>query len=218
MTLKIHRQCVKAAGTVSLPLKAALVEVGRVTLPDRSRIPLPAFLARAITGQQLSVSAARSIWARVEIAVKANGSTIPDFFTARNRRVLRQCGLSNAKVQAVIAIREAHEAGLLSVRKLRRMNHAERSAHLQQIWGVGQWTADMTSIFYFRDPDVWPQGDIGVYRALCRLTGKRSTAALAKLAGSFAPYRSFLAMYMWRVLDQPKEAARRSARGPKQPV
>jgi hypothetical protein len=70
-------------------------------------------------------------------------------------------------------------------------------------WGIGQWTADMTSIFYFGEPDVWPEGDMAVYRALCRLTGNRSKASRATVASAFAPYRSFLALYLWRYLDGP---------------
>jgi DNA-3-methyladenine glycosylase II len=202
MTPSVHRHFLRAATGFSR-LKTAFTKIGRPALPARSRLSLPAFLSRVIVGQQLSTSAARSIWARVEIAVKANNGTIPDFFTEQHRRLLRQCGISNAKVQALIAVREAHDAGLLSVRRLRCMNHAQRSEFLTEIWGIGQWTADMTSIFYFGDADVWPEGDMGVYRALCQLTGKRSKSALAKIAKNFAPYRSFLALYMWRYLDNP---------------
>lgn len=216
MTAKIHRHCVRTAARISPSLQTALTRVGRVALPDPGRRRLAHFLARAVTGQQLSTAAARSIWTRVELAMKASGESVPEFFCARNARVLRQCGLSQAKVRALIAIREAHACGRLSVRRLRRLNHAERSAQLQQIWGIGQWTADMASIFYFGDPDVWPEGDVGVYRGLEITLGKRSKRTVLKIANAFAPYRSFLALYMWKVLDAPKQAQRRTVS--KQPV
>lgn len=219
MTAKAHRHCVAMAGGFSSPLRSALVRVGRVALPDPGRRSLPWFLCRAVAGQQLSTSAARTIWSRVEAAVKSRGSRVPEFFTERNAPLLRQCGLSRAKVKALMAIEAAHRQGALSVRRLRRMTHVERAAHLQRIWGVGQWTADMTSIFYFRDPDVWPEGDLAVQKTFQSLTRRRSKAAALKIAGAFAPYRSFLAVYMWRVLDEPGGTGRGRAPQPtKRPI
>ncbi len=187
-------------------------------MPERGGRSLVWFLARVIAGQQLSTVAARSIWARVEIAVKANGNSMPEFFRAKNARRLRRCGLSNAKVKALLAIRQAHAAGALSVGRLRKMNHAARAEHLQEIWGIGQWTADMTSIFYFGDRDVWPAGDMGVIRGLEKLIGKRSPATTLRIANSFSPYRSLLALYMWKVLDESKPTKKKTLPSQKQPV
>lgn len=216
MTAKVHRHVVKTAARVSPPLQEALLRIGVIAPPERGRRTLARFLARAITGQQLSTVAARAIWARVEAAVKDRESSIPEFFCAPNARMLRRCGMSQAKVRALIAIREAQEDGLLSVRRLSRLAHAERSARLREIRGVGQWTADMASIFYFGDPDVWPEGDVGVYRGLERIIGKRSKRTVLRLAAAFSPYRSFLALYMWRILDQAKPTRKPTA--PKQPL
>ena len=98
------------------------------------------------------------------------------------------------------------------------MEHAERSAHLQQVRGIGQWTADMTSIFYFRDPDVWPEGDVGVQRGLAMIIGKRSRRTVLRIANAFSPYRSFLALYMWRVLDTPQGVGKQPLSDRRQPV
>jgi DNA-3-methyladenine glycosylase II len=201
MSTEIHRHFVKTARAVSPPLHAAIAATGALTFPRRGGKSLAWFLARVIVGQQLSTSAARSIWARVEAAAKMEGAAIPEFFVERNTRKLRACGLSRAKTKALLAIRTAQADGALSIRRLRKLNHAARSEVLQEIWGVGQWTADMTSIFYFTDPDVWPEGDVAVQGTLRRLTGKRSHASAFKIAAAFAPYRSFLALYMWRILD-----------------
>jgi len=201
MTAHIHRRFLVIAERVAPPLKAALIRVGRIAPPEPRRRSLAYFLARAVVGQQLSTTAARSIWARIEAAARASGDGIPGFFVPRHARQLRACGLSRAKVRTLIAIREAHESGRLSAQRLRRMNHAERSAALCTIWGIGQWTADMAGIFYFRDPDVWPVGDIGVQRGLEIALGRCSARTMRRVAAAFAPYRSFLALYMWRLLD-----------------
>lgn len=215
MTARIHRRFLATAERVAPPLKAALIRVGRIGPPEPRRRSLACFLARAVVGQQLSTIAARSIWARVEAAARASGCGIPGFFAARHARRLRACGLSRAKVRTLIAIREAHEAGRLSARRLRRMSHAERSAVLRTIHGIGQWTADMAGIFYFRDPDVWPVGDVGVQRGLKVALGRCSARTMERIGAAFAPYRSFLALYLWRLLDgAPARSGRADSRRP----
>lgn len=79
------------------------------------------------------------------------------------------------------------------------MQSFERSEHLQSIWGIGPWTADMASIFYYQDPDVWPEGDMAVQKAFARFTDGVFTAI--DVANLFSPHRSYLALYMWRIVD-----------------
>lgn len=91
----------------------------------------------------------------------------------------------------------AETAGLLGP-GLAALPHPERAAILCGIRGVGPWTADMVGIFHFHDPDIWPTGDVAAVGCLRRLTGQADTAAVA---AAFAPYRSILARYLWRIKD-----------------
>jgi len=95
-------------------------------------------------------------------------------------------------------IHAAHEAGHLSPTAIRAMAHPERAAHLTQIHGIGPWTCDMLAIFYCKDPDIWPDGDNAARQTLNRLIGRRKPA---KVAALFAPHRSILALYMWKIAD-----------------
>ena len=56
----------------------------------------------------------------------------------------------------------------------------------------------MALIFYFHLPDVWPEGDVAVQRTFKRLIGRRKPK---KAVARFAPYRSYLALSMWRLVD-----------------
>jgi len=89
-----------------------------------------------------------------------------------------------------------HAMGFLDSAEIRAMDHAARSTHLTRIWGIGQWTCDMLAIFYCRELDIWPEGDLAVVRGLKRHIGRRS---VNRAAAEFAPYRSLLALYMWRL-------------------
>lgn len=202
MTPELYRQFTATAGGISPALRRALEDIGPVTLPDRRRKGLVAFLARAIVGQQLSTRAARSIWGRVEDAVREHSGRIPGFFCERNASLLRTCGVSGNKIKALCSIATAHAEGSLSLNRLKKMNPEQRSAHLQTIWGIGPWTADMALIFYFREPDIWPEGDITVRNTFSRFVGDAGAVPAREAAALFSPHRSLLALYMWRIVER----------------
>lgn len=194
---KIHQSFLEIAGDLSPILADAIGKVGPVRLRKRKKTPLAETLCRAVAGQQLSTKAASTIWGRVlELADEA---ALVDFLSSSSIQDLRSCGLSESKCKAMQAIARASEEGLLDVDTLRRLDHGDRSRRLTSIWGVGQWTSDMIGIFYFADPDVWPDGDVTVGKTLERLTSRRRKTA--NTARRFAPYRSYLALYMYQVAD-----------------
>jgi DNA-3-methyladenine glycosylase II len=195
---EVHAFLVAAAARLSPALGDALVDAGPLWFPEREDRGLALQLARAIVGQQLSTKAARSIWARLEAA--AGGALPAAFLSAENAEALRACGVSRSKVKALLGIGEAAAAGRLDAATVRAMDHAARSSHLCALWGIGQWTADMVSIFYCRDADVWPANDASVRRKFVEFIGRRRPETAA---GRFAPYRSILALHMWRLLDGP---------------
>ncbi|MBM4228225.1 MAG: hypothetical protein FJ164_10815 [Gammaproteobacteria bacterium] len=59
----------------------------------------------------------------------------------------------------------------------------------------------MVSMFFFRDPDIWPLGDLAVRKTFERYVGDHKRLDLHSGAALFAPYRSFLALYMWRIAN-----------------
>jgi DNA-3-methyladenine glycosylase II len=194
----VHAFLLAAAAALSPPLRDALAETGPLWFPDREDRGLAAHLARAIVGQQLSTKAARSIWARIEAAAGGVDQPLALFLREQNGAALRACGVSSNKAKALSSIGAAEAAGRLDAALVRAMDHRARSAHLREIWGIGQWTCDMAAIFYCRDEDVWPAGDISVQRTFAKFIGEKRPE---QAADRFAPYRSILALHMWRLLD-----------------
>ena len=195
----IHSSFIEIATCISVPLTVALHAVGPVTFPEREDRGIGHHLARSVIGQQLSTKAARAIWARVEAAALRARVPIPEFFDLKCEERLRECGVSRNKIKALRSLHDAHREGLLSSDTLRRLDHATRSQKLVSIWGIGQWTCDMASIFYCRCPDVWPESDVAVQKTFAGLIGLRNPK---KTASHFTPYRSYLALTMWQFLDQ----------------
>lgn len=199
MSDAIHQRFIEVAQGLSPTLTEAIERGGPLSLRVDASQPLAERLCRSVAGQQLSVKAARSIWERVLMA--AGETSLIDFLCDANHEAIRRCGLSTAKTRAICAIGDAARDGRLEAEALREMDHPTRSAHLTDLWGVGQWTADMISIFYFGEEDIWPEGDVAARKTLERLTSPRRKTV--RTAARFAPYRSYLALYMWRHVDAP---------------
>lgn len=199
MTASVHQEFLEISTQICKPFHAALEQNGPVKLRRRSKNAcFITTLCRAVAGQQLSTAASTTIWNRV-LSLVDEEQGIAQCIAQSPEQVLKDCGLSRAKVKAMKAISEAKQSGLLEVQDLARKSHWERSQSLTSIWGVGQWTADMVGIFFFGDKDVWPSGDITVCKTLQQLVGKRRS--LEKVADHFRPKRSYLAIYMYSIAD-----------------
>ncbi len=194
MSPELHSWFLERAAPVSAVLARDLAAVGPVRFPEREDHGAAAFLARAVIGQQISAAAARGIWSRIEAAASHRGVTLREYLLAADAAALRGHGLSANKAKAVLGINAADTAGDLAA--LHGIDHATRSERLCRIWGIGQWTCDMLGIFYCRDEDVWPEGDLAVQRTFRTYIGRRKPSSAA---AQFTPYRSLLALYLWRI-------------------
>lgn len=198
MAARLHTQFLEISKALDKRLWRALDSTGPVVLSQRRYLPLPVMLCRSVAGQQLSVKAAGSIWSRV-LNQAGTGDQFLEFVAGCTAESLRSCGLSGAKVKAMKAIANAHFSDLLRFEDLKPMEAEARKERLMSLWGIGHWTADMCNMFYFGEKDIWPSGDVTVINTLQSLTGKRRKPELT--AGRFAPNRSYLALYMWRIAD-----------------
>ncbi|NER85404.1 MAG: DNA-3-methyladenine glycosylase 2 family protein, partial [Leptolyngbya sp. SIO1D8] len=171
MSKAIHTRFIEIAGDLSPELAEEIASSEPLQLVPCQDVPFPERLCRAIAGQQLSIKAAETIWGRV--VGSASSKSLMDHFSAVEPTVLRTCGLSAAKVKAVRAVAQTACTGQLDAEELRGLDHRDRTQRLTAIWGVGQWTADMMGIFYFGDPDIWPEGDVTARKTLEKLTSSR---------------------------------------------
>ncbi len=197
----LHLDFVKTARRISRRFARAVEAVGPLGPPPRRGAPLPAYLARIVVGQQLSTTAARTIWGRLEAQAAAAGLPLPGFAVHAPGETLRACGLSGNKVRALQAIAAADAAGTLAAPRLQALSSAARLDTLLAVHGVGPWTAQMAALFYFREPDVWPVGDVSVRKTFDAYVTEQSRWSFDEAAALFAPRRSFLARYLWRIAD-----------------
>lgn len=158
-------------------------------------------LVRSITGQQLSVAAARTIHGRLCDLV---GDPSPASILDRSPDEFRSCGLSNAKAVALGDLAARVDDGRLDLAKLGRSSDTDVIDTLTEVKGVGPWTAQMFLLGVLHRLDVWPTGDAGVRNGFAVLTGRNgppNADELEDLGDRYQPYRSVVAWYCWRFLD-----------------
>lgn len=195
-----HTEVTTIARAASPRLHEVIVRVGELEPLKKPSNSLTDRLMMEIVNQQLSVKAADAIWGRIESLAGEHRLTVPELLQSDSDQEILGCGLSRNKLKALKAVLLAASSGLLDEPALQTMGHELRVRSLTSIWGIGRWTADMIGIFFFHDPDIWPDGDVAARGMLHRITGIEETE---RFASAFAPYRSALARYMWRARDLP---------------
>jgi DNA-3-methyladenine glycosylase II len=201
---KAHRFLLKQADGLSgkkNKLYTLLKAAGAVALPSKRRGSLLYTLARAIVGQQVAAKVAAVFWQRV-LAEAAKAGSLEKLLAPRYAKKIRACGLSNNKTRFLVSLGDALRAKELSARRVISLPHPERIAYLTRLDGIGPWTADMVGIFYCRDIDIWPQGDLAVRNTFATLVQK-DEAQIEAIAALFSPYRTFLALHMWQEKNNP---------------
>ena len=158
-------------------------------------------LARSIVGQQISVKAAQSIWARFAACA---GAMTPATVRALTPESLRACGFSGRKVAYVQDLAMRFDEGLVKPRRWARMDDEAIIEELVQVKGIGRWTVEMFLIFHMKRPDVLPVDDLGLRRAMERHynDGESLTRDEMRAIGKpWSPFSSVATWYLWRSLD-----------------
>lgn len=178
------------------PAFAGVVERHGIPEPRRSD-PGATTLLRTIVGQQVSVAAARSMWAKLEAAF---GSP-PDLaaLLAASDEELRAAGLSRQKSGYIRSLAELVITGELDLGNLPQ-DDEEAISLLTRIKGVGRWSAEIYLLFAEGRPDVFPAGDLAVLIELGKLMGlsaKPNEKQLRELAEAWRPHRGAAAILAW---------------------
>ncbi len=158
-------------------------------------------LARAVAGQQLSVSAARTIWKRLVTLV---GTIDAETIASTDREAMRSVGLSGAKAAYIADLAFQVREGAVNLAGIDRLQDEDAIRELMRIRGVGRWTAEMFLIFSLGRMDVFAQDDVGLQRAMLAAYGidRSSSHALSDIAQRWRPYRSVASLYLWEALDR----------------
>ena len=200
MTALIHQKLLNKTEFYFLTVHNLVKSNGVLVLEKKDEGELFDFLVRTVIGQQLSKKAASTIWSRVTTAIESVGCSLQEFCRDDNVVVLRDCGLSRFKVKALIELRKAFETDEISSRQLSKSSHEGVVKEVTKLWGFGQWSAEMVSMFFYAQPNVWSDKDAALTRGILLLSGNNKSQEDAIL-NVVTPYKSYLALHIWRGID-----------------
>jgi len=159
--------------------------------------PGVATLMRTIVGQQVSVAAARSMWAKLE-GTFGNPPDLGQILAASDEE-LRALGQSRQKAGYLRSLAALVLSGELDLAQL-PADDEQAIDLLTRIKGIGRWSAEIYLLFAEGRGDVWPAGDLAVQIELGRmlgLDGKPTEKQLRALAEAWRPHRGAAAVLAW---------------------
>jgi AraC family transcriptional regulator of adaptative response / DNA-3-methyladenine glycosylase II len=161
---------------------------------------------RAVLGQQVTVSAARSLAGKLTAAF---GEAAPaDLQAGEVTRLFPTAqALADADIAAAAGMPASRAAALRGLAQAvvddpllfsPRGELEDAVAKLKRLPGIGEWTAQYIALRELREPDAFPHGDIGLMRAVEKLEGRRPTAVeLNDRAAAWRPWRAYAATHLW---------------------
>jgi 3-methyladenine DNA glycosylase/8-oxoguanine DNA glycosylase len=167
-------------------------------------------VCRSIVFQQLSGKAAGTIHGRF-VGLYGGRPPKPDELASTPDDQLRAVGLSRQKSAYLKDLGARVASGEVPIETLHELTDSEVIAALTQVKGIGRWTAQMFMMFRLGRPDVLPDLDLGVQKAIqkaYRLRKLPTPEKVLKIGAKWAPYRTVASWYLWRSIDTPAPVPR----------
>ena len=156
-------------------------------------------LCKSIIGQQISVTAANSVFSKFEKSCKGkiNAKNVHKL----SFQTLKKCGLSRQKVRGIKDLAKKIITKEFKPYLIKKMTDEEAIEYLSNLRQIGRWSAEMILLFSFNRSNIWPLQDIGLLRAISNNYKKKyfpPKTFLNKLYKKFTPYCSVATWYLWR--------------------
>lgn len=167
--------------------------VKREVYPD-----LFAALVNSIVGQQVSMKAQQTVWARVCALL---GSVTPEAADECPPQKLRECGMSERKVRYIKNAARAVCSGEFDIDTLSAKSDEDVCSALVALDGVGVWTAEMLMLFSMQRSDVFSWGDLGIKKGLRMLYRHKEITRerFERYRRRYSPYGSVVSLYLWEI-------------------
>ncbi|RQO47182.1 adenosine deaminase [Variovorax sp. KBW07] len=162
---------------------------------------------RAVLGQQITVAAARTLGSRL---VEAFGDAIatpveglnrlfptPAAIAAASGDALGQLGIVRQRQTALQAVAREVAAGRLALHA--GADVPSTISALQELPGIGAWTAQYIAMRALRWPDAFPAGDVALQKALGVTTARAATEA----SQAWRPWRGYAVLRAWHAPSSP---------------
>lgn len=182
-------------------------------------------VAHHIVGQQVSMAAQRTVWARLQERL---GEVTPQTVDAATEEELQACGMTFRKASYIKDFSHQVTSGAFDLTAVEHMSDADAIAALSSLRGIGTWTAEMLLLFCLGRPDILSYDDLAIQRGLRMVYHHRRVPRplFERYRRLFSPWGSVASLYLWAVatsslprferdyapLTEAQKKARRAAR------
>ena len=159
-------------------------------------------LSRSIISQQISVSAADSVFSKFE--KKCKGKIKPKIVSRLSISDLRKCGLSRMKAKGIKSLAKKILDKSFDPKLIKNMSDEDPINYLSSLKQIGRWSSEMVLIFFYNRPNIWPVQDIGMLRAISNNYKKKYLPPnffVKKLQKRFSPFCTLAVMALWYSVD-----------------
>tara|TARA_B100000427_G_scaffold76737_1_gene62633 strand:+ start:408 stop:1025 length:618 start_codon:yes stop_codon:yes gene_type:complete len=159
-------------------------------------------LTRSIISQQISVSAADSVFLKFE--KKCKGKIKPKTVSRLTISDLRRCGLSRMKALGIKSLANKILDKSFNPKLIKKMSDEDAINYLSSLRQIGRWSSEMVLIFFYNRQNIWPVQDIGLLRAISNNYKKKylpPKSFVNKLRKRFSPYCTLAVMALWYSVD-----------------
>jgi DNA-3-methyladenine glycosylase II len=165
-------------------------------------------LVEAVISQQLSGESAQAIFGRLKAMV---GSDTVQAEALKRLHVskLRKAGVSPQKIRYLRDLSSRVAGGQLDLDGLKEVDDGEVIRVLDEVTGIGPWTAHMFLLFTLGRTDVLPVDDLGIQVAIKTIYGLRKlpdAEKIEKVASAWHPYCSIASLYLWHAKNDQRRA------------
>jgi len=154
--------------------------------------------------QQIAGSAAQAILKKFKRLYNGRLPTPKQFLKTSEKRV-RSAGISPQKYSYIKDLCERLETKQLDLKSLTKLPDEEVVAILDDVRGIGRWTAEMFLMFSLARVNVFAMDDLGLQNAVKRAYKLKRHPDKKKMAGlsrKWEPYKSVASIYLWRRIDK----------------
>ena len=159
-------------------------------------------LTRSIISQQISVSAADSVFSKFE--KKCKGKIKPKIVSRLTISDLKKCGLSRMKARGIKSLATKILDKSFNPKLIKKMSDEDAISYLSSLRQIGRWSSEMVLIFFYNRQNIWPVQDIGLLRAISNNYKKKylpTKSFVNKLQKKFSPYCTLAVMALWYSVD-----------------
>lgn len=179
-------------------LGSLVKKYGKCNLIPSSKEDYFSDVVESITGQQLSVKAAATIYARLEAYCK--DLVTPDKLLTISSEKLREIGYSRQKILYLKDLSKNVIGRPVEFEKLDKLQDEKIVEEMTKVKGIGVWTVEMFLIFSLCRKDVFPIKDLALKKAFYKIVREMPDKDILEFADRWRPNRTLASWYLWKSL------------------